>query len=69
MDGSFNTSMGLNALYSNTTGSDNVAILRWLRIGRKHGENYEVLSGLSKGDKLITSSQSRLYNGAPITIN
>jgi RND family efflux transporter MFP subunit len=57
---------GLKGVY--TVGADNVAILRWLRIGRKYGDNYEVLSGLSKGDKLIISSQSRLYNGAPLTI-
>ncbi len=57
---------GLKGVY--TVGADNVAILRWLRIGRKYGDNYEVLSGLSKGDKLIVSSQSRLYNGAPLTI-
>jgi RND family efflux transporter MFP subunit len=57
---------GLKGVY--TVGSDNVAILRWLRIGRKYGVNYEVLSGLSSGDQLIVSSQSRLYNGAPLSI-
>ena len=57
---------GLKGVY--TVGSDNVAILRWLRIGRKYGDNYEVLSGLSKGDKLIVSAQSRLYNGAPLSL-
>ena len=57
---------GLKGVY--TVGSDNVAILRWLRIGKKHGDSYEVLSGLSKGDQLIVSSQSRLYNGAPLSI-
>ena len=57
---------GLKGVY--TVGSDNVAILRWLRIGKKYGDNYEVLSGLSKGDKLIVSAQSRLYNGAPLSL-
>lgn len=51
-----------------TVGLDNKAILRWLRIGRKIGNQYEVLSGLGTGDKLIVSSTSRLYNGAPLTI-
>lgn len=57
---------GLKGVY--TVGADNVAILRWLRIGKRHGDKYEVLSGLSNGDKLIISSQSRLYNGAPLSI-
>ena len=51
-----------------TVGSDNKAILRWLRIGRKSGDNYEVLSGLDSGDQLIMSSEARLYNGAPLNI-
>lgn len=51
-----------------TVGVDNKAILRWLRIGKKIGAQYEVLSGLDSGDTLIISSESRLYNGAPLTI-
>ena len=51
-----------------TVGTDNKAILRWLRIGKNVGNQYEVLSGLDNGDELIISSASRLYNGAPLTI-
>lgn len=57
---------GLKGVY--TVSSDNNAILRWLRLGRKVGDQYEVLSGLDSGDRLIVSSSSRLYNGAPLTI-
>lgn len=57
---------GLKGVYTVTP--DNVALLRWLRIGRKHGNKYEVLSGLSKGEKIVISSNSRLYNGAPVAI-
>lgn len=56
---------GLKGVY--TVGADDVAILRWLRIGKRYGDSYEVLSGLSDGEKLIVSAQSRLYNGAPLT--
>lgn len=51
-----------------TVGVNNNAILRWLRIGRKYENKYEVLSGLDIGDKIITSSNSRLYNGSPLII-
>ena len=57
---------GLKGVY--TVGEDNVAILRWLRLGKQHGNQYEVISGLASGDQLIVSSQSRLYNGAPLII-
>lgn len=60
------TKGGLKGVY--TVGSDDVAILRWLRLGKKYGDNYEVLSGLANGDRIIVSAQSRLYNGAPLII-
>ena len=49
-----------------TVSADNKAILRWLRIGKQIGDQFEVLSGLDSGDVLIISSTSRLYNGAPL---
>lgn len=51
-----------------TIGADNVAILRWLRIGKTFGNQVEVLSGLSAGEQYITSADGKLYNGAKVTI-
>lgn len=50
-----------------TVSNNNTALLRWIRTGKKAGENVEVLSGLSKDEKFILSSESKLYNGAPVT--
>lgn len=51
-----------------TISQSNTAILRWLRIGRTFGDNVEVLSGLSADENYIISSESKLYNGAKLTI-
>ena len=51
-----------------TVSQSNTAILRWLRVGRTFGDNVEVLSGLSADENYIISSESKLYNGAKLTI-
>ena len=51
-----------------TIGSGNVAILRWLRIGKTFGNQVEVLSGLSANEQYITSAEGKLYNGAKIQL-
>ncbi|WP_036381716.1 efflux RND transporter periplasmic adaptor subunit [Muricauda sp. MAR_2010_75] len=51
-----------------TLGQDNVALLRWLRLGENFGDEVEVLSGLSKGDQYIVSAEGKLYNGAKVSI-
>jgi RND family efflux transporter MFP subunit len=51
-----------------TIGNENTAILRWLRIGKNYGDNVEVLSGLSSDEQFIVSAESKLYNGAKISI-
>lgn len=50
-----------------TVGSENVAILRWLRIGKAFGDQVEILSGLSLDESYILSADSKLYNGAKVT--
>jgi RND family efflux transporter MFP subunit len=50
-----------------TVGEGDVAILRWLRLGNKSGDKYEVLSGLSENEKYIRTSDGRLYNGAKVS--
>lgn len=56
----------LTGLY--TIGSNNTALLRWVRLGKTYGDQVEVLSGLSAGETFITSAEGRLYNGAPVAI-
>jgi len=51
-----------------TIGNENVAILRWLRIGKTFGNQVEVLSGLSANEQYIVSADGKLFNGAKIAI-
>ncbi|MGL3001466.1 efflux RND transporter periplasmic adaptor subunit [Flavobacterium sp. RSSB_23] len=51
-----------------TVGNGNVAILRWLRVGKKLGSQVEVLSGLSTKEHYIVSAEGKLYNGALVTV-
>ena len=51
-----------------TVSESNTALLRWLRLGRTFGDNVEVLSGLTTDERFIVSAESKLYNGAKITI-
>lgn len=51
-----------------TVSERNTALLRWLRLGRSYGDKVEVLSGLTTGESIILSSNSKLYNGAKISI-
>ncbi|MBT28521.1 MAG: efflux transporter periplasmic adaptor subunit [Thalassobius sp.] len=50
-----------------TIGNDNVAILRWLRLGKTYGDQVEVLSGLSANEQYITTAEGKLFNGAKVT--
>jgi len=51
-----------------TIGTGNVAILRWLRIGKSFGNQVEVLSGLSANEQYIVSAEGKLYNGALVSV-
>ena len=51
-----------------TVGSGNVAILRWLRIGKTFGNQVEVLSGLSAEEQYIVSAEGKLFNGAKVSV-
>lgn len=51
-----------------TIGTGNVAILRWLRIGKTFGNQVEILSGLSNTEQYIVSADGKLYNGAKVRI-
>lgn len=43
------------------------AMLRWLRIGRKMAQGYEVLSGLDQGERIVISSVDRLRDGMKVS--
>lgn len=51
-----------------TIGNKDIAILRWLRIGKNYGNQVEVLSGLSANEQYIVSAEGKLYNGAKIRV-
>jgi len=51
-----------------TIGSGNVAILRWLRVGKTFGNQVEVLSGLSANEQYIVSTEGKLYNGVKVKL-
>jgi RND family efflux transporter MFP subunit len=51
-----------------TIGSGNVAILRWLRIGKTYGNQVEILSGLNANEHYINSAEGKLYNGALVSV-
>lgn len=56
----------LTGLY--TISSNNRAMLRWVRLGKKMGNQVEVLSGLAKNETFIMQADGRLYNGALVKI-
>ncbi len=47
---------------------ENTAILRLIRTGQTSGDQVEVLSGLSAGERYITQPESKLFNGAQVTV-
>ena len=56
----------LNGIY--TVSAENVALLRWLRLGKTYGDNIEVLSGLSEGEKYVVKAEGKLFNGSKVTL-
>lgn len=51
-----------------TIGEGAVAVLRWIRTGETIGDQTEVLSGLSDGEKYIVSAEGRIFNGSKVTV-
>lgn len=56
----------LSGVYS--VSQQQTAVLRWLRLGKTIGDNVEVLSGLIEGETIITSSESKIYNGSKLNL-
>ena len=51
-----------------TISESKTAILRWVRLGKKHGDQMEILSGLSANENFILQAESKLYNGVPVQV-
>jgi HlyD family secretion protein len=49
--------------------SDNKAVRRNIKLGRKNTENFEVLEGLQPGDRVITSSYENFGNNEVLILN
>lgn len=49
-------------------GSDNKAVLHWVRLGKEAGEHVEVLSGLQTTDRVIDQPGANIYNGQLIKL-
>jgi len=56
----------LSGLY--TVSDQQTAILRWVRLGRSYGDQIEILSGLTAGEKYISEAEGRLLNGVKVAI-
>ena len=56
----------LDGIYS--ISSENQALLRWVRLGKRINGEVEILSGLGKSEKFILHADGNLYNGAPVKI-
>ncbi|MBN8854066.1 MAG: hypothetical protein BGO55_06730 [Sphingobacteriales bacterium 50-39] len=49
-----------------TVSNMHTALLRWIRTGKKVGDQVEVLSGLNADEPFIASASGKLYNGIPV---
>ena len=49
--------------------ADNTVTYKEVVLGRRMGTEYEVLEGLSDGDKIVTGGQIRLKDGIKVIVN
>ncbi len=52
-----------------TLSESGTALLRWVRLGKSYGKSVEVLSGLSSGEKYISSYKGKIWDGATLKVN
>lgn len=57
----------LTGLY--VVNDNNIALLRWIRIGKQTGEQVIVESGLQPNEKYIIKADGRVFNGVPVQIS
>lgn len=46
----------------------NIALLRWIRLGKTYGNDVEVLSGLSANERYVLHADGKLFNGVKIKV-
>ncbi len=51
-----------------TVSQSKTALLRWVRLGKKRGDQVEIISGLADGEKFIKSYTGKIWDGASIQI-
>ena len=49
-------------------GTDSIVSLRWIRLGKTHGDRIEVLSGLNKEETFVVKAEGRVYNGVKVSV-
>lgn len=49
-------------------GANNLASLRWIRLGKTSGDRVEVLSGLMKSESFVVKAEGRVFNGAKVSV-
>ncbi|MDD4637830.1 MAG: efflux RND transporter periplasmic adaptor subunit [Bacteroidales bacterium] len=49
-------------------GTDDIVSLRWIRLGKSHGDRVDVLSGLNKEETFVVKAEGRIYNGAKVSV-
>lgn len=60
----------LQGVYVVESGSSKpTAMLRWVKTGKTQNGRVEIVTGLTKGDRIITSPIAQLTDGQPISVN
>jgi multidrug efflux pump subunit AcrA (membrane-fusion protein) len=47
-------------------GSDNIARMRLVKVGKSSGDMVEILSGLSDGERVVVSGMGKMSEGATV---
>jgi RND family efflux transporter MFP subunit len=59
---------GVNDRYVYVLNSDSTVTYRRVILGQRKSDRYEVLSGLEDGEEVVIAGQSRLIDGAKVTV-
>ena len=59
---------GVNDRYVYVLNSDNTVSYCKVELGQRMGNTYEIISGLSNGDKVVTAGMSRLIDGTKVSV-
>ena len=59
---------GTNDRYVYVVNSDNTVSYKKIELGKRKGNVYEIISGISEGEKLVIAGISRLVDGTSVTV-